>query len=110
MACKVYQGKRFLCNSEILRGVRSNIGLMFQRKLKPKESVILELPKMKVQIHTFFVFFPIDLFFLDKNFRVIEKAAIEPWNAYSQKKKAAFLLEANRGELRLKVGDRLRIR
>jgi len=107
MNFKVYLGQKILCNTKLVKGIGAQIGLMFQPNLKKRDTLMLVLPNAKVDIHTWFVFFPIDLFFLDEKFRVIEKASMEPWKIYMPKKKANYLLEANKGELSLKLNDRL---
>jgi len=113
MECKVYKiekskKQKFLCRTRIVNGLWANIGLMFHRKLKAGETLTLELPARNVSIHTYFVFFPIDLFFLDEKFRIIEKASLEPWKIYLPKNQAKYLLEANKGELKIKLKDKLR--
>jgi uncharacterized membrane protein (UPF0127 family) len=110
MDYKVYKGQKFLCNTKIVNGIGAQIGLMFKMSLKKGETLTLELPKPRVDIHTWFVFFPIDLFFLDENFKVIEKASMNPWKIYLPKKKAKYLLEANKGELKIELKDPLMIK
>jgi uncharacterized membrane protein (UPF0127 family) len=107
---KVYKGKRIICRTRIVEGMGAQIGLMFHRKLNSRETLTLKLPKVKVDIHTFFVFFPLDIFFLDSCMKVIEKATMEPWKIYLPKNIACFALEANKGEFNLKVGDKLIIK
>jgi uncharacterized protein len=107
MSLKVYRKQKFLCNTKIVKGIGANIGLMFKTKLKKGETLTLELPKTKVEIHTWFVFFPIDLFFLDENYQIIEKASMVPWRIYLPKKNAKYLLEANKGELNIRMKDKL---
>jgi uncharacterized membrane protein (UPF0127 family) len=109
MDFKVFKGKKFLCKTRTVKGLSANVGLMFRSYLKKGESLTLELPKKRIEIHTFFVFFPIDLFFLDEDFRVIEKASMKPWRIYLPKKNARYLLEANKGELNLRLRDKLSI-
>lgn len=112
MNWKVYKcgkQKKLLCRTKIVRGLWAQIGLMFKPELKKGDSLLLDLPGRKVDIHTYFVFFPIDLFFLNKKFEVIEKADLDPWKIYYPKKQASYLLEANKGELKLIAGDRLQL-
>jgi uncharacterized protein len=103
----VYLRSKFLCRTKIVKGIAAHIGLMLRRQLKKGDTLTLELPKRRVEIHTFFVFFPIDIFFLDENFKVIEKATMETWKVYYPKKPAKYLLEANKGELKIALGDKL---
>lgn len=109
MDFKVFKGKKFLCKTRTVKGIGANIGLMFKPNLKTGETLTLKLPAKRVEIHTYFVFFPIDLFFLDGNYKVIEKASMAPWRIYLPKKNARYLLEANKGELNLRIRDKLSI-
>jgi uncharacterized membrane protein (UPF0127 family) len=106
----VFLRKKLICRSKLACGLRAMVGLMFRPSLKKGEALILELPKKKVDIHSFFMFFPISLYFLDECFRVIETADLTPWKVYLPKNRPKYVLEANMGELSLKVGDRLEIR
>lgn len=89
------------------RFVRSDIskfvGLMFQR---PYPLVfVFEKPK-RIGLHMFFVFWPIDVFFMDDKFRVLEvKRNFLPFSFYTSKCKASYVLEAPVGLLHKKVGE-----
>ncbi|HLC63002.1 MAG TPA: DUF192 domain-containing protein [Candidatus Nanoarchaeia archaeon] len=51
-------------------------GLMFSRKLKKGQALLLvadEENKMETTIHMFFVFFPIDVVWLDSKLKVVDK-------------------------------------
>ena len=67
-------------------------GLMF--RIKPKSLVfVFEKPKI-VSLHMFFVFFPIDVLYLDKNKKVIEiKEKFMPFSFYNPKRKASYVIE-----------------
>ena len=71
-------------------------GLMF-RKLSSGDSVLLKSKKEGVAmtaIHMFFVFFPIDVLFLDKNKKVLEiKENFKPFTFYYSKNKASYVIE-----------------
>lgn len=58
-------------------------------------------------IHTHFMRFDIDIYFLDKNKIIFEKATLKPWKFYRPKKQASYILEAKKDSLKLKVGDKL---
>jgi uncharacterized protein len=66
-------------------------GLMFSRK----KTVIFENQKECItSLHMFFVFFPIDVLFLDKNKRIVEiKRNFFPFMMYTPRKKAKFIVE-----------------
>ena len=78
-------------------------GLMFSKKKTPLFEWVVE---KKQPIHMFFVFFPIDLFYLNKNKEVIEiKKNIKPFSCYNPKKPCMFLIEAPTNKLNLKLKD-----
>lgn len=84
------------------------VGLMFS---KPTESaMILRFGKeTAVSLHTYFVFFPIDVLFVDSRLRVVEMVqAMQPFTTYSAKGKASYVVELPAGTVRktrTKVGD-----
>lgn len=59
-----------------------------------------------------FVFFPIDILFLDKNKKVIEmKKNFRPFSFYTPEKKARYILELPEGTIkktRTEIGDKIR--
>lgn len=68
------------------------IGLMFSPR--PKALLFLFKKESYVPLHMNFVFFPIDVLFLDKAKRVIEiKENFMPWSYYAPKKKAMYVIE-----------------
>lgn len=58
-------------------------------------------------IHTFFMRFEIDVYFLDKNRIVNDKVSLKPWRFYRPKKQAKYILETKKDRLNLKIGDKL---
>lgn len=73
-------------------------GLMFSKK----KTLIFHFQKpTRSSLHMFFVFFPIDVIALDQNKKVIEiKENLSPWNFFTGKKSASFLIEAPAGFIR----------
>jgi len=58
-------------------------------------------------LHMFFVFFPIDVYFLDKDKKVVEiKKNFKPFTIYSAKNKARYLVESP-ANLPANTGDSL---
>ena len=85
------------------------IGLMFSRK-KPDFGLVFYFKKnLDVSIHNFFVFYSIDLIFLDEKKKVIEiKKCFKPFGVYFPKSKFTYLIEVVSGrakESKTKVGD-----
>jgi len=81
-------------NKKILKNNFSKaIGLILSKKIK--KGFIFEFKREKLHsIHMLFVFFPIDILFLDENKKVIEiKENIKPFSFYSSKRKAKYFIE-----------------
>ena len=86
------------------------VGLMFS---KPTQAaMVLKFAKeTPVSLHTFFVFFPIDIILADGGLRVVELLkAMPPFSTYSARQKARFVVEVPSGTIaksKTRVGDRL---
>jgi uncharacterized protein len=84
-------------------------GLLGRSDLPPGEGVLL---RPAASIHTFFMRFPIDVAFLDKELRVLRVAAhVGPWRAVAHRK-ARVVLELRAGEAEergLEPGQRLQL-
>lgn len=85
------------------------IGLMFHRKINNIAYVfIFDIPR-KIDLHMFFVFFPIDMIFLDKEKKVIEiKEGFKPFTVYYSKKEANYVVELPNKrikEAKIELGD-----
>ncbi len=93
-----------VCNSSLSKAK----GLMFSGK---KTLVFIFGEERRISIHMFFVFFPIDILFLDKNRRVIEiKRELKPFEVYRSRKCAKYFIEfplgvVNKGNTAL--GDKI---
>lgn len=84
---------------EVCNSLFSKIkGLMFS---KPRNLLLLNVSS----IHSFFVFFEFDAYFLDEKFRVIEKKRIKPFS-FAENKKAKHILETV--ELKYKKGEKVK--
>ena len=84
------------------------LGLMFSR---PRNLIFaLNRPK-KVRMHMLFVFFPIDVVFLNLEKEVIEiKENFRPFSVYLAKNKAKYILELGKGAIDragIRLGDTL---
>lgn len=83
-----------------------SIGLMFS---KPK-NIVLEFKKpRRIGLHMLFVFYPIDVLFLDENKKIVEiKENLGPFWFYSSKKNAKYAVEIGKQEKQRKkfeIGD-----
>jgi len=69
-------------------------GLMFSFPIKNKGLIFFFEKEKQIDLHMFFVFYPIDLIFLDKSKKIIEmREKFMPFTFYISKKKAKYLLE-----------------
>ena len=60
-------------------------------------------------VHTCFMRFEIDVYFLDKNKKVIDKKTLKPWRFYRPKKQAEYVNETKKDLIDLKINDKIRI-
>jgi len=83
------------------------LGLMF--KSKPESLIFVFSREKIVPLHTFFMKFPIDVLFLNEDWKVVElKEDFRPFQYYRPKKKAMFIIELPEGSIlksKTKVGD-----
>jgi uncharacterized membrane protein (UPF0127 family) len=101
------KGKRLFINVEVCRSPLSQArGLMFSKR----RNLLFVFPDERfVPLHMLFVFFPLEVFFLNSKGRVLEKAHLKPFSFFSPKKRAKYVLEvceSSFGE-KVKVGDLL---
>ena len=77
---------------------------------KRKNLVFVFDKEVKESLHMFFVFYPIDVLFLDKDKRVVEiKRNFKPFKFYFPKNKAQYIIElAKDYQVNYSVGDELR--
>jgi uncharacterized protein len=84
-------------------------GLMFRTK-KPTSALVFAFNTERiVALHMLFVFFPIDVLFLDKGKKVVDmKKGFKPFGYYSPKAKAMYVVELPTGMLgKTRIGDRI---
>ncbi len=83
------------------------IGLMFA--MNPKNLVFIFKKERIVPLHMFFVIFPIDVLFIDKNKKVVEiKENFRPFRSYIPKAKAKYVIELPKGAVKkskTEIGD-----
>lgn len=70
-------------------------GLMMKKKLYPFTGLFL---KNCSCIHTCFMRFPIDVIYLDQEYKVLDSETIEPWKRGKMIKGAKHVLEVSVGE------------
>jgi hypothetical protein len=87
-------------------------GLMLRRKFPRGGTLLFKFKKPgRYSIHMFFMWFPIDLVYLDPSFRVVEtRERLKPWRVYRPKNKSQYLLELPAGTisgLKIKIGQKI---
>ncbi len=87
-------------------------GLMLKKSLE--KGMILKIPegrgKMGSAIHMFFMRIPLDVIFLDYEKKVLDQVSLKPWQTYTPKKAARYVVELNEGNLissETEIGDML---
>ena len=89
------------------------LGLMFSDEAKVKRAALLfEFGRPGFQsLHMFFVFYKIDVLFLDANKQVVDvKEGFRPFTVYNSSKRSKYVIELPAGAVagsRTKKGDRL---
>ncbi len=86
--------------------LEKGIGLMFHKPIKDEGFVFLFDSFQKVYFHTFFVFFPIDMLFLDKKKRVVDIVRnVKPFTL-NISSEAKYVIELAAGSAKnTKIGD-----
>ncbi len=76
-------------------------GLMFRRKFQQGKALLFKFSKPgRYAVHMWFVWFPIDLIYLDSSFRVVElRAGLKSWRFYRPKAIVNYLIEAPVGTI-----------
>ncbi|MBA7625274.1 hypothetical protein ES703_32701 [subsurface metagenome] len=87
-------------------------GLMFRRKFQRGKALMFKFSKpSRYAVHMWFVWFPIDLIYLDSGFRVVElRAGLKSWRFYRPKAIVNYLIEAPVGTISragVKVGHKI---
>ncbi|OGM01325.1 hypothetical protein A3K72_03050 [Candidatus Woesearchaeota archaeon RBG_13_36_6] len=95
-----------MCLSQMAKAM----GLMFSKPLKDEGLIFIFKKPRQVALHMFFVFFPIDIIFLDKRRRVIElKEYVKPFTPLIKSRKpASYVVELPKGTIKktkTKIGD-----
>ena len=105
---KILVNKTKLCKNFL----NKSIGLILHKKLKDKGLIFIYKKEKKISLHMIFVFFPIDVLFLNKNKKVIDmKKNFKPFSFYIAKKKAKYILELPEGTIKktkTEIGDKIK--
>jgi uncharacterized membrane protein (UPF0127 family) len=103
------------CNDIFLTGKSKYInplfGLMFAKKLKKRESVILDVSNYpSTVIHMAFVFQNLDIICLNKEMKVIDvRNNVKPFSkVINPKKRSYYYIESAPDSFNVKIGDKLK--
>lgn len=105
--------KTLICPSEkVCRSISSKAkGLMFSRKIVDCSLIFVFDRSQKADLHMMFVFFPIDVLFLNSEKEVLElKERFLPFTYYSPKSMAKYIIELPEGSIRqsrTKIKDKI---
>lgn len=83
--------------------IKRLIGLMFKKDI---DYGLIFILKYGSSVHTCFMRFNIDVYFLDENKIIFEKTTLKPWKFYTPSKKAKYMLEVKENTLNLKKGEK----
>ena len=76
------------------------VGLMFHRRLDDTAMVFPLKKEEIVSLHMLFVFFPIDVLYLDSEKKVVKiKESLKPFTFYNPKNKAVYIIELPKGTI-----------
>jgi len=82
-------------NAKLCKSIFSKaVGLMFRFKQPDYALVFVFNSERRADLHMLFVFFPIDVLFLDKNKKIVDiKNNFKPFTYYAPKAKAMYVVE-----------------
>jgi len=79
-------------------------GLMFSKK---KNIIMVFNKEKRIPLHMWFVFYPIDVLFLNKNKKIVEiKKNFRPFSFYTSKNKAKYVVELTEKH-NFKIGNKI---
>ena len=82
-------------------------GLMLKKDFK---SVLVFKNLTDSSVHTMFMRFEIDVYFINEYNVIYDKKTLKPWKFYRPPMKAKYILETESGMLDLKIGDGIDIK
>lgn len=89
--------KTLINKKKILSPLKQGLGLMFYPRKKFKFGLIFQREYESIlgsSIHMLFVFYPINVIFLDSEKKVVDiKKSLKPFTFYAPKKKARYIIE-----------------
>ncbi|MFZ2412091.1 MAG: DUF192 domain-containing protein [Candidatus Methanoperedens sp.] len=107
-----YNGVEIAKNIEFARTKLCQMaGLMFRKDIPSDFSMIFILKKQSyVNVHMFFMRFPIDVIFLDEEKKVSGFSRLNPWTGYKAMKDIKYVIEMKAGTIEkynISIGGRM---
>jgi uncharacterized protein len=105
--------KEIICTKVVIRNniFSRGTGLMFHRRIFDEAHIFTFAGQKKVPLTMWFVFFPIDVLYLDSKKIIVEmKNNFKPFTNYTPQNNAAYVIEVPAGTIRekkLKIGNKL---
>jgi uncharacterized membrane protein (UPF0127 family) len=96
-----YKGSVIAKNIEFARTLASKIkGLMFRKSIPDDYAMIFTFERpTSIDVHMLFVFFPLDIIFLDNDKKISGYARLKPWLGYKVMKNIKYLIEMKAGTI-----------
>jgi uncharacterized membrane protein (UPF0127 family) len=96
-----YNGIEIARTVELSRTILSQaLGLMFRKNIPSDYSMIFIMEKpSSVGIHMLFVFFSIDVIFLDEEKRIKGLSSLKPWLGFKTMKNVRYVIEMKAGTI-----------
>jgi uncharacterized membrane protein (UPF0127 family) len=95
-------GELIASDVEFAEGIISQSkGLMFRKSIAERYALIFILPSpISVSVHMLFVFFPIDVLFLDAEKKILAATRLKPWVGLTRSpKKTKYIIEMQAGSI-----------
>ena len=114
MDIRLVSGKKIVARNVVIYEnlLMKFFGLRFSSPLKDEAVVFVNKKESMINsvVDMFFVGFPLDILWLDKNMKVVDKAVMKPFQIKKPKEKAMYIVELKKGKANnLNIGDKIKI-
>lgn len=118
MARLIHKRKVILDRMEYLTSMLGiSFGLMFATPKRIDRGVCLVMPtekdvKFGASVTMLFVFFSLDVLFVNSNFEVVDKKTLRPWiTSYVPEKECRYIIESSKKKFeKINIGDKVQIK
>jgi len=117
MAKLIYNEKVILENMKFATSTKDiSLGLMFSTKKKARKGLCMVMPSDKdvrygASITMLFVFFSLEILFINSEMRVVDKVLLKPWMpSYTPREECRYVIESVKGKFKeINIGDKVSI-